>query len=98
MEGPRKGIRPRWATSFSKIWQQLFQPFQLIQPLKIIKKKKIQQNINTIPENRLKEIGNLSASLEKLSVSHQEPLTLKKNTKVQSHLKTAMNGEKQHLF
>ena len=32
----------------------------------------IQQN-NAIPENDLKEIGNLSASLEKLSVSHQEP-------------------------
>ena len=23
LEGPRKGIRSRWATSFSKIWQQL---------------------------------------------------------------------------
>ena len=30
--------------------------------------KNIQQNINTIPENSLKEIDNLSASLEKLSV------------------------------
>ena len=54
--------------------------------------KNIQQNINTIPENGLKEIDNFSASLEKLSVSHQEPElskppTLKKNTKVQFQFK-----------
>ena len=54
--------------------------------------KNIQQNINTIPENSLKEIDNLSASLEKLSVSQQEPglskpPTLKKNSKVQFQFK-----------
>ena len=54
--------------------------------------KNIQQNINTIPENSLKEIDNLSASLEKLSVSQQEPglskpTTLKKNSKVQFQFK-----------
>ena len=46
----------------------------------------IEQNINTIPVNDLKETYNLSASSEKLSVSHQElPKlhTLKKNTKGQ---------------
>ena len=47
----------------------------------------IQKNINTILENGLKEINNLSAPLEKLSVSHQEPElsklpTLMRNTKV----------------
>ena len=52
----------------------------------------IQQKFNTIPKNGLKEIDNASASLEKLSVSHQEPElpkppTLKKNTKVQFQLK-----------
>ena len=54
--------------------------------------KNIQQNINAVPENGLKEIDNLSASLEKSSVSHQEPElskppTLKKNTKVQFQFK-----------
>ena len=54
--------------------------------------KYIPQNINTIPEKGIKEIDNLSASLEKLSVSHQEPElskppTLKKNTKVQFQFK-----------
>ena len=52
----------------------------------------IHQNINAIPKNSLNEIDNLSASLEKLSVSHQEPElskspTLKKNTKVQFQFK-----------
>ena len=52
----------------------------------------IQQNITTIPENGLQEIDNLSASLEKLSVSHQEPelpkpSSLKKNTKVKFQFK-----------
>ena len=51
-----------------------------------------QQHINTIPENGLKEIDNLSASFEKLSVLHQEPELskppiLKKNTKVQFKFK-----------
>ena len=50
------------------------------------------QHINTIPENGLKEIDNLSASFEKLSVLHQEPELskppiLKKNTKVQFKFK-----------
>ena len=52
----------------------------------------IKQNINTIPENGLKKIENLSTSLAKLSFSHQEPelsmpATLKKNTKVQFQFK-----------
>ena len=52
----------------------------------------IQQNIDAIPENSLKEIDILSASLEKLSVSHQEPElpkppTLKKNIKIQFQFK-----------
>ena len=52
----------------------------------------ILQNIDAIPESRLKETDNLSASLEKLSVSHQEselpkPPTFKKNTKVQFQFK-----------
>ena len=52
----------------------------------------IQQNINTIPENGFKEVDNLSALLEKLSVSHQEPgllkpPTLKKDTNVQFQFK-----------
>ena len=60
--------------------------------MKIIKKKISKQNINIIPENGLKDIDNLSASLEKLSVSHQEPElskppTLKKNNKVQFQFK-----------
>ena len=33
--------------------------------------KAIQQNINAVPENGLKEIDNLNVSLEKLSVSHE---------------------------
>ena len=64
----------------------------IIQPSKINQEKNILQNINIIPENSLKEIDNLSASLEKLSVSHQEPElsklpTLKKNTKLQFQFK-----------
>ena len=51
-----------------------------------------EETINTIPQNGLKEIDNLSASLEKLSASHQElelskPPTWKKNTKVQFQFK-----------
>ena len=60
----------------------------------------IQQNINTIPEYDLKKIDNLIASLEKLSVSHQEPELPKSPTlkTAQLNLKTAMNGEQQQIF
>ena len=60
----------------------------------------IQQNINTIPEYDLKKIDNLIASLEKLSVSHQEPELSKSPTlkTAQLNLKAAMNGEQQQIF
>ena len=52
----------------------------------------IQQNINRIPKNSLKEINNLSTLSEKLSLSSQEsellkPPTLKENAKVQFQFK-----------
>ena len=63
----------------------------MIQILKI-KKKPFSKTLTQSLKTTLKEIDNLSASLEKLSVSHREPKlpkppTLKKNTKVQFQFK-----------
>ena len=63
----------------------------------------IMQNINTIPENGLKEIDNWSTSSEKKSVSLWEtelskPPTLKKIPKYNPNLKKAVNGKQQYLF
>ena len=61
-----------------------------ISTIKNHQEKTIQQNINTIPEKGLKEIDNLSASLEKLSASHQEPEILippHRNARVQLQFK-----------
>ena len=63
----------------------------MIQILKI-KKKPFSKTLTQSLKTALKEIDNLSALLEKLSVSHREPKllkppTLKKNTKVQFQFK-----------
>ena len=63
----------------------------MIQILKI-KKKPFSKTLTQSLKTDLKEIDNLSASLEKLSVSHREPKlpkppTLKKNIKVQFQFK-----------